>query len=64
MAQSSHVPGKSRRKEASALYLCPASKGRCLILHSEGVVPTNKKKQRALQRWKRSNVTSSSSAND
>ena len=64
VAQSTCEPGKPRRKEASALYLCPASKRRCLIFHFEGVTPANKR-QTALQRWKRSSVVSSTtSAND
>ena len=65
MAQSPREPGKPRRKNTSALYMCPASKRRFLIVHLEGVTPANKKRQTALQRWKRSSVvSSSSSAND
>ena len=65
VAQSLCEPGKPRRKEASALYLYPDSKHRCLILHFEGVTPASKKRQTVLQRWKRSSVvSSSSSAND
>lgn len=40
-----------KRKDASAMFLCPASKRRCLILHIEGVTPQNLKQQSALRRW-------------
>ena len=36
LPQSPPAPGAKRRKEGSVMYLCPASKRRCLIQHIEG----------------------------
>ena len=48
--QSGTASGK-KRNDASAMFLCPASKRRCLILHIKGVKPQNLKQQSALRRW-------------
>ena len=51
LPQSPPAPGAKRRKDGSAMYLCPASKRRCLIQHIEGNAPVNLKKLAALQKW-------------
>eukprot|EP00731_Ephydatia_muelleri_P014420 Em0008g140a len=42
--QSGTASGR-KRNDASAMFLCPASKRRCLILHIKGVKPQNLKQQ-------------------
>ena len=49
--------GGKKRNDASAMFLCPASKRRCLILHIEGVKPQNLIQQSALRRWSDSTET-------
>ena len=48
--QSATTGGK-KRSDGSAMFLCPATKRRCLIMHIEGVNPQSLKQQSALRRW-------------
>ena len=43
--------GGKKRSDGSAMFLCPATKRRCLIMHIEGLNPQSLKQQSALRRW-------------